>query len=77
MTVALDTTLDDELLREGRLYDRIHEVNVLRKETGLDVTDRIKLWIPDQELIDAYGDRLKDETLAVELAHGELKIEKA
>jgi hypothetical protein len=27
--VALDTTLDDELLLEGQLYDRIHEINVL------------------------------------------------
>ncbi len=35
VTVALDTELDDELRLEGRLYDRIHEVNVLRKESGL------------------------------------------
>jgi isoleucyl-tRNA synthetase len=74
--VALDTTLDDELLLEGRLYDRIHEVNVLRRESGLDVTDRIRLWLPDDDLIAAYGDRIKDETLAVELESGELRIEK-
>jgi isoleucyl-tRNA synthetase len=77
VTVALDTTLDDELLREGRLYDRVHEVNVLRRDSGLAVTDRIKLWIPDADLIDAYGDRIKDETLAVELRAGDLKVEKA
>jgi isoleucyl-tRNA synthetase len=77
VTVALDTTLDDDLLLEGRLYDRIHEVNVLRRDTGLDVTDRIRLWIPDEDLIATYGDRIKDETLAVELQSGDLKIEKA
>jgi isoleucyl-tRNA synthetase len=77
VTVALDTTLDDELRLEGRLYDRIHEVNVLRRESGLDVTDRIRLWLPDEDLIAAYGDRIKDETLAVELQPGELRIEKA
>jgi isoleucyl-tRNA synthetase len=77
VTVALDTTLDDELLLEGRLYDRIHEVNVLRKDSGLEVTDRITLWLPDADLIERYGDRIKDETLAVELQTGELRIEKS
>jgi isoleucyl-tRNA synthetase len=77
VTVALDTTLDDELLLEGRLYDRVHEVNVLRRDSGLEVTDRIRLWLPDEDLIAAYGDRIKDETLAVELQSGPLRIEKA
>ena len=77
VTVALDTTLDDDLLLEGRLYDRVHEVNVLRRDSGLEVTDRIRLWLPDEDLIAAYGDRIKDETLAVDLQAGPLRIEKA
>ena len=64
LTVALDTALDDELLLEARLLDRVHEVNVLRKEQGLEVTDRIRLWIPDDDLIERFGDRIKQETLA-------------
>ena len=36
VTVALDTALDDELLLEASLLDRVHEVNVLRKGSGLD-----------------------------------------
>ncbi len=77
VTVALDTALDDELLLEARLLDRVHEVNVLRKETGLEITDRIKLWVPDQDLLDRYTERLAAETLATAVAHGELRIEKA
>jgi isoleucyl-tRNA synthetase len=77
VTVALDNALDDELLLEGRLYNRIHEVNVLRKESGLDVTDRIKLWLPDEDLIARFGDRIAAETLAVEVAFGDLRLEKA
>ena len=77
LTVALDTTLDDELLLEGRLFDRIHEVNVLRKESGLKITDRINLWLPDADLIERYGDRIASETLAVSIEAGELAIEKA
>jgi isoleucyl-tRNA synthetase len=77
VTVALDTALDDDLRLEGRLFDRIHEVNVLRKESGLEITDRIRLWIPDEELLGIYADRLAAETLAVAVAPGDLRIEKA
>ena len=77
VTVALDTALDDDLRLEGRLFDRIHEVNVLRKESGLEITDRIRLWIPDEELLGTYADRLAAETLAVAVAAGDLRIEKA
>jgi isoleucyl-tRNA synthetase len=77
VTVALDNALDDELLLEGRLYDRIHEVNVLRKASGLDVTDRIRLWLPEEELVARFADRIAAETLAVELEVGDLRLEKA
>jgi isoleucyl-tRNA synthetase len=76
VTVALDTALDDELRLEARLLDRVHEVNVLRKESGLEITDRIKLWLPDAELVERYADRLAAETLAVSVEVGELRIEK-
>ena len=36
----------------GACYDRIHEVNVLRKESGLEITDRIRLWLPEQDLLE-------------------------
>ena len=77
VTVALDTALDDDLRREGRLLDWIHEVNGLRKSSGLAVTDRIRLWLPDGEIVDAYRDRLADETLAVSVEVGELQLERA
>jgi isoleucyl-tRNA synthetase len=76
VTVALDTSLDDELRLEARLYDLIRATNVLRKETGLEVTDRIRLWIPDGELL-AFTDRISDETLAVSVEAGsKLRLEK-
>jgi isoleucyl-tRNA synthetase len=77
LTVALDTALDDDLRREGRLLDRVHEVNVLRRESGLEITDRIRLWLPDADLVARYAQRIMDETLAVDLSEGELRIEKA
>jgi isoleucyl-tRNA synthetase len=76
LTVALDTTLDDELRLEGRLFDLIHEVNNLRKESGLAVTDRIRLKVPDSELVERYGDRIGAETLAVSVDAGPLGLER-
>ena len=76
LTVALDTGLDDELLREGRVLDLIHELNAMRREAGLELTDRVRLWIPSEDLL-AYEDRIKQDTLAVSVELGELRLEKA
>jgi isoleucyl-tRNA synthetase len=76
VTVALETALDDELVLEARLLDRVHEVNVLRRESGLAITDRIRLWLPDADLLERYSERLMQETLAVSVEQGELRIER-
>jgi isoleucyl-tRNA synthetase len=77
ITVGLDTTLDEELLLEGRVNDLIRAIQVLRKESGLEITDRIRLWVPEEALLPFDG-RIAEETLAVsvELAP-ELRLEKA
>jgi isoleucyl-tRNA synthetase len=77
VTVALDTALDDELRLEARLLDLVHEVNVLRKDSGLEITDRINLWVPDADVVAQFRDRLAAETLAVSVELGELRVEKA
>ena len=79
VTVSLDTALDDDLLREGRVLDLIHRVNTMRKEAGLELTDRIALTLPagDEDLL-GHEDWIKAETLATSVALGrELGIEKA
>jgi isoleucyl-tRNA synthetase len=80
VTVELDTALDEELLLEGRVYDLIRQVNTMRKEEGLELTDRIVLTLPadDSALVAQHGDWLKDEVLAVEIRlDGGVRIEKA
>ncbi|HJX46751.1 MAG TPA: isoleucine--tRNA ligase [Gaiellaceae bacterium] len=69
VTVALDTALDDELVLEGRGFDLIRLVNSMRKEQGLELTDRILLTVPatDSELAERHGDWIKSEVLAVEI----------
>ena len=43
LTVALDTHVDEELALLGRVLDLVHAVNTMRKEAGLELTDRIRL----------------------------------
>jgi isoleucyl-tRNA synthetase len=79
VTVALDLHLDDELRRRGRVYDLVHAVNTMRKDEGLELTDRIRLTIPetDRDLLE-HGDWIARETLAVavDADGGELRIDK-
>jgi isoleucyl-tRNA synthetase len=69
VTVAIDITLDDHLLREGRVYEVIHQVNKMRKDAGLAITDRISLWLPlsDTDLLE-HREWIAAETLAVSVA---------
>ncbi len=43
-SVGLDLTLTDELLRAGLARDVVRRVQEARKQSGLDVSDRIELW---------------------------------
>jgi isoleucyl-tRNA synthetase len=78
VTVALDTALDPELRLEGRVLDLIHRINLMRKEAGLDVTDRIVLTLPEDGELRRHEAWIKAETLATRIDTGpELAIAKA
>ena len=68
VTVALDTRLDDELRLEGRVLDLIHALNSMRKDAGLELTDRIVVTLPaaDSDLL-AHEEWIKSEVLATEI----------
>ena len=68
LTVALDLALDPELELEGRARELIHRVNGMRKEAGLELTDRIVLTLPQAESdLLGHAERIKEETLAVRI----------
>ncbi|HET9214514.1 MAG TPA: isoleucine--tRNA ligase [Gaiellaceae bacterium] len=71
LSVALDVRLDPELEAEGRVYDLVHTVNSMRREQGLELTDRIVLTLPDGDDLERFGDWIKSETLAVEIVRGD------
>jgi len=79
LTVALDVTISDELRKEGNARELINRVQNLRKESGLDVTDKIKLIIQKNDILEqsiaANEQYIKTETLTNELVFEEI-IEK-
>ncbi|MBO0770758.1 MAG: isoleucine--tRNA ligase [Actinobacteria bacterium] len=74
-TVALETEITPELRREGLAREVIRLVQDARKNDGLHVSDRIRLWWeaagPDlAEALAEHGSLIADEVLAVELSRG-------
>ncbi|HET7758851.1 MAG TPA: isoleucine--tRNA ligase [Gaiellaceae bacterium] len=75
LTVALDLALDAQLESEGRAREAIHQVNTMRKDAGLEITDRIVLTLPAE--LAEHEQWIARETLADRVeAGGELAIAK-
>jgi isoleucyl-tRNA synthetase len=53
VTIALDTTLTEELLEEGFVREIISKVQTMRKENGFEVTDHIKVSLSGNEKLQA------------------------
>ena len=72
---AIDPALTPELAREGLAREVISRVQRMRKETGLAVSDRIRLWIGGVgAVLDAardHRDWIADEVLAREITFGD------
>ncbi len=69
VSVAVDPTLDDELILEGRALELVRALNEERKNIGLELTDRIVLRLPaeHQDVVEEYGDWIAGEVLATTL----------
>ncbi|MBO5234696.1 MAG: isoleucine--tRNA ligase [Alistipes sp.] len=69
LTVALDITVTDELRKEGVARELVNRIQNIRKESGLEVTDKISVEIEAKELVEGavaeFGDYIGSQTLAV------------
>ncbi len=74
LTVIADMTLDDDLRLEGSAREMINRLQNLRKQTGLEVTDRIRLRYEGgahaRKVFDAQGGLIAEETLATDVGSG-------
>ena len=72
---ALDTSLTEELIREGIAREMIRTVQESRKQAGLEVSDRIVLGVSGsagvEAALDEFRDYLMSETLATEWQIGQ------
>jgi len=71
LTVALDVTITDDLRKEGIARELVNRIQNARKDTGLEVTDKIKLTVLNyanlQDSINDNKDYIMSETLTKEL----------
>jgi isoleucyl-tRNA synthetase len=71
LTVALDITITPGLRLEGVARELIRAIQQLRKDSGLDITDRIAINIPENEqnakCIALFKDMIASATLATEI----------
>lgn len=77
ITVALDTEISDDLLREGITREFMNRVQNMRKEADYDVTDRIIIGYKGSKLLEAAirerTETIKTETLAERILNKPLK----
>ena len=75
LTVALEVELTDELKREGMARELINRIQNLRKDTGLEITDRIIVTVAPHEetnaAIESFGNLIKTQVLANDIKIGE------
>ena len=73
--IILNTELTKELINEGIARELVSKVQTLRKDTGLDITDRINLLYSGDETIDevmnTFADYIKSEVLALDIVKKE------
>lgn len=68
ITIALDTALSEDLLIEGLAREIVNKINTMRRDAGLDVSDRIQVQIKTTNRVKAcfevHGDYIRNEILA-------------
>ena len=71
LTVALDVTLTPELEAEGMARDIVNRIQNIRKDSGFEVTDKIKVTLQQADsvvpAVNQFGDYIKSETLTADL----------
>jgi isoleucyl-tRNA synthetase len=73
--VILETAVDERLAREGQARELVHHIQQLRKDSGLEVSDRITLYLDGNHELDAavaaHRDYIMAETLSTAISRTE------
>ena len=74
-SVGVSTQISDDLLAEGMVRETAHIVQLMRKNSGLEISDRIVLWLNAEngsmlaEALISGADYIATETLATSVRH--------
>ncbi|MBR6003823.1 MAG: class I tRNA ligase family protein, partial [Lachnospiraceae bacterium] len=72
VTVVLDTNLTEELIEEGFMYEVISKIQTMRKDSGFEVMDRIKVVVSGSDVVSKVVLKNKDaiatKVLATEIS---------
>ena len=75
VTVVIDKNLTPELIEEGNVREIISKIQTMRKDSGFEVMDNIKIALSGNAVVEAVAERnaeeIKEETLGVSLTLGE------
>jgi isoleucyl-tRNA synthetase len=71
ITIALDVNLNEELLLEGLAREVVNKINTMRRDHGLDVSDRIRVKMETTDRVrksfETHQDYISKEILAVSI----------
>ena len=75
VTVVIDKNLTPELIEEGNVREIISKIQTMRKDSGFEVMDNIRIAFAGNDVVCEIASRnaeeIKEETLGVELLIGE------
>ena len=75
VTVVIDKNLTPELIEEGNVREIISKIQTMRKDSGFEVMDNIRVSFTGNETVEQIAlrnaEEIKDETLAVSLTVGD------
>ncbi len=72
LEVAFDLTITPQLKDEGQARELIRQIQILRKEKGCKIDERVKVQLPKTyQTLEQYLDSIKKETLADTIVWGE------
>ncbi|MBU3189077.1 isoleucine--tRNA ligase [Clostridium bowmanii] len=75
MGVVLDTDITEELKEEGNVREILSKIQNMRKESGFEVSDKIRLYVSGNEMLQnvivKFEDQIKRDTLSVEVVYND------
>ncbi len=73
MGVVLDTNITEELKEEGNVREILSKIQNMRKESGFEVADKIKIYVSGNEMLQnviaKFEEQIKKDTLSVEVVY--------